>query len=145
MRVDVLNGVNLDLLGKRDPELYGSGTLDELESRIYGWARELELQVRCRQTNHEGEFVEFCHAAIGNADGVVVNPGSWTHYAWSIHDALEPFAGPIVEVHISDITAREEWRKFSVLDGLTAARVIGKGIPGYREALAFLAAKEAEA
>lgn len=145
MRVDVLNGVNLDMLGKRDPELYGTGTLDELETQIYGWARELGMQVRCRQTNHEGEFVEFCHAALGNADGVVVNPGSWTHYAWAIHDALEPFAGPVVEVHISDVNAREEWRKFSVLEGLTATRVIGKGIPGYREALAFLAAKDAEA
>jgi len=145
VRVDVLNGVNLDILGKRDPALYGTGTLDELETQIYTWGRELGLQVRCRQTNHEGEFVEFCHAALGNADGVVVNPGSWTHYAWSIHDALEPFAGPVVEVHISDVNAREEWRKFSVLEGLTAARVIGKGIPGYREALAFLAAKGAEA
>ena len=141
MRVDVLNGVNLDMLGKRDPAVYGTGTLDELETQIYTWGRELGLQVRCRQTNHEGEFVEFCHAALGNADGVVVNPGSWTHYAWSIHDALEPFAGPVVEVHISDVNAREEWRKFSVLEGLTAARVIGKGLPGYREALAFLAAK----
>jgi 3-dehydroquinate dehydratase-2 len=130
------------MLGKRDPALYGTGTLDELETQIYTWGRELGLQVRCRQTNHEGEFVEFCHAAIGNADGVVVNPGSWTHYAWSIHDALEPFAGPVVEVHISDVNAREEWRKFSVLEGLTAARVIGKGIAGYREALAFLVAEE---
>jgi 3-dehydroquinate dehydratase-2 len=145
VRVDVLNGVNLDMLGKRDPALYGTGTLDELETQIYTWGRELGLQVRCRQTNHEGEFVEFCHAALGNADGVVVNPGSWTHYAWSIHDALEPFAGPVVEVHISDVNAREEWRKFSVLEGLTAARVIGKGIPGYREALAFLASKGTKA
>ena len=143
MRVDVLNGVNLDMLGKRDPALYGAGTLDELETLIYGWGRELGLQVRCRQTNHEGEFVEFCHAAYGNADAVVVNPGAWTHYSWAIRDALEPFSGPIVEVHISDVSAREEWRRFSVLEGLTASRIIGKGIPGYREALAFLAEKEA--
>ena len=143
MRVDVLNGVNLDMLGKRDPALYGAGTIDELETLIYGWSRELGLQVRCRQTNHEGEFVEFCHAAYGNADAVVVNPGAWTHYSWAIRDALEPFGGPIVEVHISDVSAREEWRRFSVLEGLTASRIIGKGIPGYREALAFLAEKEA--
>ncbi len=145
MRVDVLNGVNLDMLGKRDPELYGSGTLDELETQIYGWSREIGLQVRCRQTNHEGEFVEFCHAALGNADGIIVNPGAWTHYAWAIRDALEPFGGPIAEVHISDINAREDWRKFSVLEGLTTRRVIGKGIPGYREALEFLAASETKA
>ena len=142
MRVDVLNGVNLDMLGKRDPALYGTGTLDELETQIYGWSREIGLQVRCRQTNHEGEFVEFCHAALGNADGVIVNPGSWTHYAWAIRDALEPFSGPIVEVHISDVNAREDWRKFSVLDGLSTTRIIGKGVPGYREALEFLAASE---
>ena len=143
MRVDVLNGVNLDMLGKRDPALYGAGTLDELETLIYGWSRELGLQVRCRQTNHEGDFVEFCHAAYGNADAVVVNPGAWSHYSWAIRDALEPFGGPIVEVHISDVSAREEWRRLSVLEGLTASRIIGKGIPGYREALAFLAEKEA--
>ena len=139
MRVDVLNGVNLDMLGKRDPIVYGTGTLDELETQIYAWSRELELQVRCRQSNHEGEFVEFCHAAYDNADAVIVNPGAWTHYAWSIHDALELFAGPIVEVHISDVNAREKWRRFSVLEGLTATRIIGKGIAGYREALAYLA------
>jgi 3-dehydroquinate dehydratase II len=138
VRVDVLNGVNLDILGKRDPALYGTGTLDELETQIYGWGRELGIQVRCRQTNHEGEYVEFCHAALGNADAVVVNPGSWTHYAWAIRDALEPFTGPVVEVHISDVNAREEWRRFSVLEGLSTKRVIGKGIPGYREALEFL-------
>jgi 3-dehydroquinate dehydratase-2 len=143
MRVDVLNGVNLDMLGKRDPAMYGGGTLDELETQIYHWGRELGLQVRCRQTNHEGEYVEFCHAAYGNADAVIVNPGSWTHYAWAIRDAIEPFTGPIVEVHISDVNAREEWRRFSVLDGLTTSRIIGKGIPGYREALELLAAQDA--
>jgi len=143
VRVDVLNGVNLSALGKRAPAVYGTGTLDELETQIYGWAREFGLQVRCRQTNHEGEFVEFCHAAYGNADAVIVNPGAWTHYSWAIRDAIEPFAGPIVEVHISDVNAREEWRRFSVLEGLTTERVIGKGIPGYREALEYLAARDA--
>lgn len=143
MRVDVLNGVNLNALGKRDPATYGTGTLDELETQIYQWGRELGLQVRCRQTNHEGEYVEFCHAAYGNADAVIVNPGAWTHYSWAIRDAIEPFAGSIVEVHISDVNAREEWRRFSVLDGLTTSRIVGKGIPGYREALELLAAQDA--
>ena len=143
MRVDVLNGVNLDTLGRRDPEVYGGGTLDDLETQVYEWARELELQVRCRQTNHEGEFVEFCHAAYDNADAVVVNPGAWTHYSWAIRDALEPFQGPIVEVHISDVNEREEWRRFSVLEGLASQRVVGKGVRGYHEALAFLAEKTA--
>jgi 3-dehydroquinate dehydratase-2 len=139
MRIDVLNGVNLDLLGRRDPGLYGEDSLQDLETRIYAWALQLDLQVRCRQTNHEGEYVEFLHAALDGADGLVLNPASWTHYAWAIRDAVEPFSGPVVEVHISDVTKREKWRQHSVLDGLTTARVIGKGIDGYREALELLA------
>ena len=138
MRIQVLNGVNLDLLGRRDPGTYGSATLQDLETRIYEWARELELQVRCRQTNHEGEYVSFCHQAIDDAEGLVVNPGAWTHYAWAIRDALEPFPGPIVEVHISDVDAREQWRRLSVLEDLRTERIAGKGVDGYREALELL-------
>ena len=139
MRIEVLNGVNLDLLGRRDVETYGDATLQDLETRIYQWARELELQVRCRQTNHEGEFVGFCHDALGDADGIVVNPGAWTHYAWAMRDALEPFEGPIVEVHISDVDNREPWRRQSVLEDVRTQRIVGKGIDGYREALTLLA------
>ena len=139
MRIDVLNGVNLDLLGRRDPTHYGDGSLQDLETQIYAWARPLELQVRCRQTNHEGEYVEFLHSALGNADGLILNPGAWTHYSWAIRDALEPFPGAIVEVHMSDVDAREEWRRHSVLDGLTTTRITGEGIDGYRRALAALA------
>jgi 3-dehydroquinate dehydratase-2 len=139
MRIEVLNGVNLDLLGRRNAETYGSTTLQDLETRIYQWARDLQLQVRCRQTNHEGEFVGFCHDALDEADGIVVNPGAWTHYAWAIRDALEPFHGQIVEVHISDVDSREEWRQLSVLEDVRTARIAGKGVDGYREALALLA------
>jgi len=139
VRVDVLNGVNLDLLGRRDPGVYGDGSLQDLETQVYAWARELSLQVRCRQTNHEGEYVEFLHAALDTADGLVVNPGAWTHYSWAIRDALELFPGPVVEVHISDIEAREDWRRHSVLEGLPSARVIGEGVDGYRQALGLLA------
>ena len=139
MRIDVLNGVNLDMLGRRNPGLYGMDSLQELETQIYAWARELDLQVRCRQTNHEGEYVEFLHAALDGADALVLNPAAWTHYSWAIRDAVEPFDGPVVEVHISDVTTREKWRQQSVLDGLTTARVIGKGIVGYRDALELLA------
>jgi 3-dehydroquinate dehydratase-2 len=139
VRVDVLNGVNLDLLGRRDPGVYGDGSLQDLETQVYAWARELSLQVRCRQTNHEGEYVEFLHAALDTADGLVVNPAAWTHYSWAIRDALELFPGPVVEVHISDIEAREDWRRHSVLEGLPTARVIGEGIDGYRQALGLLA------
>ena len=138
MRVVVLNGVNLDVLGRRDPETYGGLTLSELETTIYEWAAELGCTVRCRQTNHEGEFVDWCHDALDWADGVVANPSAWTHYSWAIRDAVELFTVPFVEVHLSDVDAREEWRRFSVLEGLAAARFVGKGPEGYREALEFL-------
>ena len=138
MRVEVLNGVNLNLLGKRDVAVYGSATMQDLETTIYQWARELDLQVRCRQTDHEGEFVGFLHQALGSADGLVLNPGAWTHYSWAIHDALEPFGGPFVEVHLSNVDEREDWRRFSVLHGLGGLRVVGKGFDGYREALQLL-------
>ena len=138
MRIDVLNGVNLDLLGRRGAEHYGDITLSELETRLYEWAAELGCNVRCRQTNHEGEFIGWCHDAVDRTDGVVVNPGAWTHYCWSIRDALELVEAPIVEVHLSNVDAREEWRRHSVLDGLTAHRIVGRGPDGYREAIEFL-------
>ena len=138
MRIVVLNGVNLDVLGRRDPETYGGFTLSELETQIYEWARELGCTVRCRQTNSEGEFVDWCHDALDWADGVVVNPSAWTHYSWAIRDAVELFTVPFVEVHLSNVDEREEWRRFSVLEGMASARFVGKGPDGYREALEFL-------
>jgi 3-dehydroquinate dehydratase-2 len=138
VRIDVLNGVNLDVVGRRDPTLYGGLTLAELESKIYRWASELGCSVRCRQTNHEGEYVEWCHDAADGTDALVVNPGAWTHYSWAIHDALEFVGKPVVEVHLSDVDAREQWRRTSVLEDVRAHRVAGKGPEGYRDALAFL-------
>ena len=141
MQVVVLNGVNLDVLARRDPGHYGGLSLSELETRIYEWASQLGCHVRCRQTNNEGEYVDWCHDALDWADGVVVNPGAWTHYSYAIHDALELLKVPIVEVHLSDIEHREEWRRESVIADLAAKRVLGKGPDGYREALEFLVAK----
>jgi 3-dehydroquinate dehydratase II len=138
VRIDVLNGVNLDVLGRRDPGLYGGLGLSELETRIYEWGSELGCSVRCRQTNHEGEYVAWCHDALDRADGLVVNPGAWSHYSWAIRDAIELVAAPVVEVHLSNVDEREEWRRFSVLQELVAHRVVGKGPDGYREALAWL-------
>jgi 3-dehydroquinate dehydratase-2 len=138
MRVLVLNGVNLNMLGRRDPALYGGLSIAELESRIYEWGRELELTVQCRQTNSEGEFVKWCHDALDNTDGMVVNPGAWSHYAWSIHDALEMLRIPIVEVHLSNVDQREEWRRVSVIKDLVAARFVGQGPDGYRNALLYV-------
>jgi 3-dehydroquinate dehydratase-2 len=138
MRVVVLNGVNLDVLGRRDPDVYGGMAISELETKIYEWAMALDCQVRCRQTNHEGEFIDWCHDAYDWADGVVLNPAAWTHYSWALHDAVELFEVPVVEVHLSNVDEREEWRRFSVLEGLVAARFVGRGPEGYRDALEFL-------
>ena len=139
MRVEVLNGVNLDVLGRRDPEMYGGLSLNELESRIYEWGKELAIGVRCRQTNDEGQYIEWLHEMHEIADGVVVNPAAWTHYSYAIRDAVELLDVPVVEVHLSNIDAREEWRRISVISDLAARRVIGKGPDGYREALEYLA------
>ena len=138
MRVIVLNGVNLNMLGRRDPAVYGGLTIAELESRIYGWARELELTVQCRQTNSESEFIKWCHDAYDNTDGMVVNPAAWTHYAWSIHDALEPLTIPVVEVHLSNVDEREPWRRVSVISDVVASRFVGHGPDGYKMALDYL-------
>ena len=142
MQVVVLNGANLDALARRDPAVYGGVSLNELESRIYGWAHTLDLSARCRQTNSEGEFIDWIHDAYDTADGLIVNPGAWSHYSYAIRDALELLNVPFVEVHLSDINSREEWRRHSVVAELAAHRVIGKGPEGYREALEFLAGTE---
>jgi 3-dehydroquinate dehydratase II len=138
VRIDVLNGVNLSVLHKRDPALYGGMSLQDLESQIYKWGTELGATVRCRQTNQEGLFVAWLHDAADASDAVIVNPGAWTHYSWAIRDAVEITGKPVVEVHLSNIDEREEWRRFSVLDDVRAHRVVGKGPDGYREALEYL-------
>ena len=142
MRVAVLNGVNLDMIDRRDPELYGGISLNQLETRIYQWALELELIADCRQTNMEGLFVAWCHDALDWAGGVVVNPGAWTHYSYAIRDALEILDVPVVEVHLSNIEGREEWRRRSVLSDVVTERVIGKGPEGYRDALVYLSGRK---
>jgi 3-dehydroquinate dehydratase II len=138
VRVLVLNGVNLNMLGRRDPSVYGTTTIAELESRIYDWGRELELSVNCRQTNDEGEYIKWIHDAMDNTDSLIVNPGAWSHYAWSVHDALEMLPIPIVEVHLSNVEEREEWRRHSVIKDLVSQRFIGQGPDGYRLALEYL-------
>ncbi len=139
MLVGVLNGVNLNLLERRDPAVYGGLSLHELEGQIREWGTQLGCDVLCRQTNSEGEYVDWCQELGESADGLVVNAGAWTHYSYAIRDALELAQGPVVEVHLSDIESREEWRRHSVLADVAAHRVIGKGPDGYREALEFLA------
>jgi len=143
LQIAILNGVNLDVLERRDPAIYGGISLNDLETQIYAWAKALGCTARCRQTNNEGDYVAWCHDALDWAGGVIANPGAWTHYSYAIRDALELFEAPVVEVHLSDIDHREEWRRLSVLADIASARVIGKGPQGYREALAFLAERAA--
>jgi 3-dehydroquinate dehydratase-2 len=140
-RVAVLHGVNFDVLERRDPSLYGGGSLSALEGQIQRWANELGLEPLFFQSNHEGEFVEFMHRLRELADAVLVNAGAWTHYSWAIADALAVADVPAVEVHLSDVERREDWRRVSVFDGLVIGKVSGKGADGYREALALLAAE----
>ncbi len=139
MRILVLNGPNLDVLHRRDPALYGGISLHDLESRVYAWASELNLSARCEQTNHEGRALDLLHEALDWANGVVINPGAWTHYSYALRDAVELFTVPVVEVHLSNIDAREDFRKHSVIADLATFRVMGKGPDGYREALELLA------
>jgi 3-dehydroquinate dehydratase-2 len=134
-RIEVMHGVNLDQLGRRDPAHYGGETLEQLEMRISKAAAELGLEVRFFQTNHEGAFVEHLHRLVGMVDGIVLNPGAWTHYSYAIRDALELTGLPAVEVHLSDVDSREPWRRESVIRELCLARIAGKGPDGYREAL----------
>jgi 3-dehydroquinate dehydratase II len=137
-RVAVLHGVNLDALDRRPAEHYGGLTFMQLENRIERFARELGLYARFFQSNHEGEYVEEIHKAPDYADGLLLNPGAWTHYSWALRDAVEVSGLPAVEVHLSDVMAREEFRRVSVFEGVSVAKVSGKGLEGYREALAAL-------
>jgi 3-dehydroquinate dehydratase-2 len=134
-RVAVLHGVNLDALDRRPAEHYGGLTFTRLEQVIEGFARELGLEPHFFQTNHEGDFVEELHRASDYADGLLLNPGAWTHYAWSLRDAVELAGLPAVEVHLSDVANREAFRRVSVISDVCMATVSGKGPDGYREAL----------
>jgi 3-dehydroquinate dehydratase II len=137
-RVAVLHGVNFDVLERRDPETYGGLSLNELEVKIQRWARELNLEAIFFQTNSEGEFVEYLHRIPEQADAALVNAGAWSHYSRAIADALGVTGLPAVEVHLSDVDSREDWRRLSVFEGMVLTKVAGKGPDGYREALEIL-------
>ncbi len=137
-RIEIMHGVNLDQLGRRDPEQYGRLTFDELERHVADAASHLGLETRFFQSNHEGAFVEHLHRLEGLADGLILNPGAWTHYSYAIRDALELAGLPTVEVHLSDVDSREDWRRHSVIAELCFARVAGKGKDGYGDALQAL-------
>jgi len=136
--VEIMHGVNFDVLEVRDASIYGGLTLTELEVKVKRFAQDLGLEATFSQTNHEGQFCESLHQARGTADGLVLNPGAWTHYSYAIRDAIELTGLPAVEVHISEIDSREDWRRHSVIREVCIGHVRGKGVDGYREALEML-------
>jgi 3-dehydroquinate dehydratase-2 len=137
-RVEVMHGVNFDVLDRRDPELYGGVSLTELEVRIKRFAAEFGFDVTFWQTNHEGEYCENLHKSADTADGLILNPGAWTHYSYAIRDAIELTRLPAVEVHLSEVDSREDWRRVSVIRDVCIGQVQGKGAEGYRDALEML-------
>ncbi len=134
----MLHGPNFNVLHRRDPAVYGGFSLPELEGKIREWGAELGCDVLCRQTNHEGEYVEWCQELGDSAGGLIVNSGAWSHYSYAIRDALELASCPVVGGHHSAIANTEDWRRHTVLEDIAAHRVIGKGPEGYKEALEFL-------
>lgn len=140
-RIEIAHGVNLAMLGRRPAEHYGTLSFDQLEQQIAAFAAELGLIARFFQTDHEGDYVQHLHGLEGLADGLILNPGAWTHYSWAIRDALEICGLPAVEVHLSDVGARDEFRRASVISDLCIGTVSGKGAGGYRDALTLLAAE----
>lgn len=131
-RIEVMHGVNLDMLGRRDPDHYGTMSLLALERQIETFATQLSLRTRFFHSNAEAEFIERLHGLDGEADALLINAGAWSHYSFAIHDALEIAKLPTVEVHLSDIKAREAWRQVSVLEDLCLESYYGKGAEGYR-------------
>jgi len=137
-RVAIVHGVNLDQLGRRPAEHYGGISFNDLERRIDAFAREIDLEPRFFQTNDESELIGHLHRLGDMVDGIIINPGAWTHYSWAIRDALEIAALPAIEVHLSDVENREEWRRVSVIRDLCVATVAGRGVDGYRDALQLM-------
>ncbi len=142
MRIVIINGPNLNLIGTRSPEIYGSTTLEELEDMCRSWASDLGATVETYQSNHEGDLIDRLHAAR-DADGVVINPGAFTHYSYAIRDAIEAIGIPTVEVHISNVRDREPWRQISVVSDVCVTTIFGRGITGYRDAIRHLVARAA--
>ena len=137
-RVEVIHGVNFDVLDHRDPAIYGGLSLTELEVRIKRFAQEFGFDATFSQTNHEGEFCENLHQSVDTADGLILNPGAWTHYSYAIRDAIELTRLPAVEVHLSEVDSREDFRRVSVIRDVCIGHVQGKGVDGYRDALEML-------
>ena len=139
MKLLVINGVNLNMLGVREPGVYGNETLEVLENKIKTWAGEIGAEVDCFQSNFEGEIVEKIHSVMGVYDGVIINPGAFTHYSYAIYDAIKSVNVPFVEVHISNVHKREEFRHKSVTAPACEGQICGLGFEGYKFALQWFA------
>lgn len=139
--ISLLHGPNLNLLGQREPEIYGTATLDDYVAATTAAADSFGIAVESFQTNHEGQLVDAIHAARNRCAAVIINPGAFTHYAWSLHDALAAFSGVIIEVHISNPNAREPWRHTSVVSPVATGTIVGLGIHGYELAVQAVARK----
>ena len=135
----LLHGPNLNLLGQREPEIYGTATLADYVSSVSDWASQSGFVLEDFQTNHEGQLVDAIHAARGRVDAIIINAGAFTHYAWSLHDALATFSGPVIEVHISNPNAREPWRHTSVIAPVANGTIAGLGMMGYELAVQAVA------
>jgi len=142
MRIVIINGPNLNLIGTRSPEIYGSTTLRELDEACRGWAGETNAEVETFQSNHEGDIIDRLHASR-DADAAVINPGAFTHYSYAIRDAIDAIGIPTVEVHISNVRDREPWRRVSVVSEVCVATIFGRGVVGYRDAIRHLVARTA--
>lgn len=141
MKILVINGPNINMLGIREPEIYGNQNYKTLLDDIEKWSEEMGCQVECFQSNHEGAIVDKIQEAYGNFDGIVINPAAYTHTSVAILDALKSVGLPAVEVHISDVTKREDFRQISYAGMACEEHIIGKGIEGYKLAIQYLCNK----
>ncbi len=138
MRILVINGPNLNRLGLREPHIYGDKTLSDLEHNLKGMENQHQIEVNCVQSNHEGQIIDWIHEAENQFDGIVINPGAFTHYSYAIRDAIESVSIPVVEVHISNVHARESFRHVSVTAPVTIGQIVGLGFHGYELAVLAL-------
>ncbi len=143
MKIQVINGPNMNMLGIREPEIYGSLTLEEMNIKLKKREEELGIELEFYQSNHEGDLIDKIQDCYGKKDGIVINPGAYTHYSIAIRDAIAAVGIPTVEVHLSDINRREDFRKISVIKNVCIKQIWGKGVQSYIEALEFLADKQA--
>ena len=141
MKIIIINGPNMNLLGEREPEIYGRLTLEQLNKKIVEHTQGKKVELTFFQSNHEGEIIDQLHKYRKDCDGYILNPGAFTHYSYAIRDAVASVSPPVVEVHLSDINSREDFRKISVIEAVAAKQFSGSGVDSYLNAIDFLLEK----